>query len=159
MVLQPTQFFRPDTQASLLTRMFLLRFPSGISGKEPACQCRRHKKWGFDPWIEEIPWKRAWQPTPVVLPTEIPWTERPGGPQSIGSQRVSHSWSDLAHTHVSTDSDILCSRNFWWLWHYQIFQTEPLLTKISVQTIIFSPQKNKSSVISSCFSLALYIVY
>ena len=23
---------------------------------------------GFDPWIRKIPWRRAWQPTPVFLP-------------------------------------------------------------------------------------------
>ena len=25
---------------------------------------------GFDPWVGKIPWKRAWQPTPVFLPGE-----------------------------------------------------------------------------------------
>ena len=25
-------------------------FPGGTSGKEPACQCRRHKRCRFDPW-------------------------------------------------------------------------------------------------------------
>ena len=25
------------------------------SGKEPACQCRRHKRHGFDPWVWKIP--------------------------------------------------------------------------------------------------------
>ena len=44
--------------------------------------------------------KRAWQLTPVFLPGEPPWTEEPGGLQSIGFQRVGHDWSDLAHTHV-----------------------------------------------------------
>ena len=34
------------------------------------------------------------------LACRIPWTERPGGLQSFGSQRVSHGWSDLAHTHT-----------------------------------------------------------
>ena len=38
------------------------------SGKEPACQCKRHKRLGFDPWIKKIPWRRKWQPTPVFLP-------------------------------------------------------------------------------------------
>ena len=38
--------------------------------KEPACQCRRHKKYGFDPWVRKIPWRRAWQPTPAFLPGE-----------------------------------------------------------------------------------------
>ena len=42
-------------------------FPGGTSGKEPACQCRRHKRPGFDPWVRKIPWRRAWQPTPVFL--------------------------------------------------------------------------------------------
>ena len=22
----------------------------------------------FDPWVEKIPWRRSWQPTPVLLP-------------------------------------------------------------------------------------------
>ena len=45
-------------------------FPGGASGKEPACQCRRHKRHGFGPQIGKIPWRRAWQPTPVLLPGE-----------------------------------------------------------------------------------------
>ena len=28
------------------------------------------KRYGFDPWIRRIPWRRAWQPTPVFLPGE-----------------------------------------------------------------------------------------
>ena len=44
--------------------------PGGTSGKEPACQCRRHKRCGFDPWVGKIPWRRTWQPTPVFLPGE-----------------------------------------------------------------------------------------
>ena len=24
----------------------------------------------FDPWVEKIPWRRKWQPTPVFLPGE-----------------------------------------------------------------------------------------
>ena len=34
-----------------------------------------------------------------ILAWRIPWTEEPGGLQSIGSQRVRHRWSDL-HTHT-----------------------------------------------------------
>ena len=44
-----------------------LGVPGGTSGKESACQCRRHKKYGFDPWVGKIPWRRKWQPTPVFL--------------------------------------------------------------------------------------------
>ena len=32
-----------------------------------------------DPWVGKIPWRRAWQPTPVFLRGESPWTEEPGG--------------------------------------------------------------------------------
>ena len=30
-------------------------FPGGTSGKEPACQCGRHKRYRFDPWVGKIP--------------------------------------------------------------------------------------------------------
>ena len=41
-------------------------FPGRASGNEFACQCRRHKRCGFDSWVRKIPW-RAWPPTPVFL--------------------------------------------------------------------------------------------
>ena len=48
-----------------------LGFPGGASGKEPACQCRRHKRHGLDPWVGKIPWRKKWQPTLVLLPGEF----------------------------------------------------------------------------------------
>ena len=45
-------------------------FPSGASGKEPACQCRRHKRCGFNLWVGKIPWRRKWQPTGGFLTGE-----------------------------------------------------------------------------------------
>ena len=48
------------------------------------------RKTGLDLWVEKIPWMRAWQPTPVFLPAESPWTEETGGLQPMGSQRVGH---------------------------------------------------------------------
>ena len=52
-------------------------------------------------WVGKISWRRAWQPTPLFLPGESPWTEEPGGLQSIGSQNVRHDWAtkhSTAHT-------------------------------------------------------------
>ena len=49
----------------------LLGFPHGACGKEPLCQCRKHKRLGFNPWVGKIPWRKAWQPTPVFLPREL----------------------------------------------------------------------------------------
>ena len=31
--------------------------------KKPACQCTRHEKHWFDPWVRKVLWRRAWQPT------------------------------------------------------------------------------------------------
>ena len=47
---------------------FMRGFPGGANGKEPACQCRRWKRHGFDSWVGKIPWRKAWQSTPVFLP-------------------------------------------------------------------------------------------
>ena len=44
--------------------------PRWCKGKESACQCRRHKRHGFDPWVGKILWRRRWQLTPVFLPGE-----------------------------------------------------------------------------------------
>ena len=54
------------------TFMCYMGFPGGASGKEPACQCRRLRRCGFDPWVGKIPWRegKAWQALPVFLPGE-----------------------------------------------------------------------------------------
>ena len=44
-------------------------------------------------------WSRKWQPTPIFLPGESPWTEKPSVLQSMGSQRVRHDWRDWACRH------------------------------------------------------------
>ena len=46
-------------------------FTDGASDKEPACQGRRCKRHGFDPWVRKIPWRRARQPTPVFFPGKL----------------------------------------------------------------------------------------
>ena len=45
----------------------------------------------------KIPWRRAWQPTPVFVPGESPRTEEPGGLPSMGLQ----SWTQ----HISCLSE------------------------------------------------------
>ena len=80
--------------------VYVLGFPDGTVGvgREPACQCRRYKRWRLNLWVRMIPWRRKWQPTPVFLPGKYPWTEEPGRLYSPwGSQRVGHDW---VHTHT-----------------------------------------------------------
>ena len=36
-----------------------LGYSGGANDKEPACQCRRPKRCGFNPWVWKIPWRRA----------------------------------------------------------------------------------------------------
>ena len=44
----PTAPFRPALPRG---------FPGGPGGKEPACQCRRLKRSGFNPWVGKISWR------------------------------------------------------------------------------------------------------
>ena len=51
-----------------ITECFYTGFPGGNSGKESVCQCRSHRRCGFDPWVGKIcilawriPWTGAWQ--------------------------------------------------------------------------------------------------
>ena len=46
----------------------------------------------------KIPWKRAWQLTPVFLPGESHGQRSLGGHSPWG-RRVGHDYSDLAHMH------------------------------------------------------------
>ena len=73
--------------------------PCGASGKEPACQCRKHKRLEFHPWIGKISWRRTWQPTPVFLPREY-HGPRNLGLQSIGLQRLGRDWNNFACRHA-----------------------------------------------------------
>ena len=41
--------------------------------------CRGHRRLGLDPWVGKIPWRRAWQPTPVFLPEKSHGQRSPAG--------------------------------------------------------------------------------
>ena len=87
-------FFCPMIDSFGITSYLNKRLPGWDSGKESAHQSRRL---GFDPWVGKILWRREWQPSPVFLPGDSPWTEEPGGLQSVGSQRVGHDWATNTH--------------------------------------------------------------
>ena len=56
---------------NILTVLWVLwGLPRCLSSKEFAFQWRRHRRHGFHPWVEKIPWRRKGQPTPVFLPGE-----------------------------------------------------------------------------------------
>ena len=73
-------------------------FPSGASGKEPACQCRRCKRLGFALGLED-PLEEGIATHSSILAWRILWTEEPG---RLGWRSVRHNWSNFAHTHTHT---------------------------------------------------------
>ena len=79
-----------------------LGFPGGASDKEPTCQCRRHKRLGFSPWVEKIPWRRAWQPTPVFLPEECYGQRNLAGYSPLGCK-------ELDTAKVTAPSTVTCT--------------------------------------------------
>ena len=50
-------------------------------------------------WVGKIPWRRAWQSTPVFLPGESPWTKEPGGYSSWGHKESDMTESLSTHVH------------------------------------------------------------
>ena len=74
--------------------------PRWLIGKEPACQCRSSRRRRFDPWVRRTPWRRKWQPAPVILPGES------HGPRSLAgySPQEAKSWTRLKQlsTHIHT---------------------------------------------------------
>ena len=87
-------------------------FPSGTVVKRPPAMletCRRHR---FDPWIEKIPWRRKWQPTPVFLPGKShgqrrlvgysPWgcKESDTTEHAHSAMKNKHSWGSRGKVHT-----------------------------------------------------------
>ena len=69
---------------------YTLGFPKWLSSKESACQCRRcqrHKVQSLD-WEDPLEEEMATHSS--IFAWRIPWTEEPGGLQSMCSHRVGH---------------------------------------------------------------------
>ena len=62
---------------------------SGASGKESACQCRRHRGHEFDAWVGKITWSGKWEATPVFL---------------LENPRGRGAWQDIVHETAELDT-------------------------------------------------------
>ena len=62
-------------------------FPGGSNGKESVCN--------VETWVQSLGWEDPLEEEMAIhssiLAWRIPWTEEPGGLQSMDSQRVRHS--------------------------------------------------------------------
>ena len=98
-------------------------FPDGSVIKESTSQCRRHRKWEFSPWVRKIPWRRKWQPAPILLPgkshgqrcvvgyKELDVAEWLSSSTSMVCQtlylRLKKQWLENTHTHTHTQCGFL----------------------------------------------------
>ena len=71
-----------------MTERLSLSLSGGSSGKQSACQYRRHKRCRIDPWVGKIPWRREWLSTLVFWPG-IPWTSPWGCKELDTTERLS----------------------------------------------------------------------
>ena len=81
-------------------------FPGAASGKEPVCQCRRHKRCGFDPLEKGMATHSS------ILAWRIPWIAETDTLQSVMLQRIGHNWCNLAqHTAYDQSKGLGNSKN------------------------------------------------
>ena len=103
--------------------VYLRDFPGGSVGKESACSA------GDLGLVTRLgsTWGERMATHSNILAWEIPFTEKPGRLQCIGSYRVRHDGSDLAHMrayiHVTLHSNLFLVRLFFnllsdWRNHY-----------------------------------------
>ena len=63
--------------------------------RNPPANCKRYRQfWSLG---QEDPLEKGMATQSNILAWRIPGTEEPSGPESIGSQRVGHDWSNSAH--------------------------------------------------------------
>ena len=45
-------------------------FPGGTSSKEPTFQCKKHNRWGLNPWVREDSLEKGREISSSILPGE-----------------------------------------------------------------------------------------
>ena len=76
-----------------------MRYLDGIIYTMDVSLGKLHKRQGNLSWCS-FWWQEEGMAThSSIFAWRMPWTEGPGGLQSLGSQRVRHDWSNLAFTH------------------------------------------------------------
>ena len=98
-ILNSETSFRATCKAGLMIinslSYCLMGFPGGSDSKESACNAR-DLVWSFG-WKD--PLEEGMATHSSILAWRIPWTEEPGGLQSMGSQRVRHRWATKSSFH------------------------------------------------------------
>ena len=121
----------------------------------PRWSGKEHSWCGFDPWAGKIPWRRAWQPTPIFL--RIPCTEEPGGLPSKSQTRLKwRSTQALSLRVENTPKFFLSSRACQWFnlvlpGRKKLSYGIPGLSWVASQGFCTDPQGIFYSDLVSCF--------
>ena len=86
-----------------------LDFPGGSVVKNPPANQETQETW-FRSLDQEDPPREGMATHSNILTWQVPWTEEPGGLQSMRLQRVGHNWAHphaRAHTHTQTHTHIV----------------------------------------------------
>ena len=111
------------------------RPPRQWSGKESTPQCRIHKRRGFYPWVEKIPWSMKWQSTPVFLPGKSHGQRSLVGYSPWVAESSTHWGWALSYCLSDSFAQICC--HFYWLWTETL--TETFSRKKSASTEFHCP--------------------
>ena len=83
----------------------LTGLPMWHSGKESACQCRRHKTCRFNSWAGKIPWRRKQQLNPVFLPGKSHGQRSLVDSSTYCRKELDTTEYSRAHTHTHTHTE------------------------------------------------------
>ena len=96
-------WFKPVFKGQPCIYIYLYTADGCSVGKEPAWQCRRHKRCGFSLWVGKMPWRKKWQPAPVFLPRKFHGQRILEGYSPWSLQRVGQDWAPVrVRTHTNT---------------------------------------------------------
>ena len=91
------QQLEPDMKQNTASK--LGKVPGGSKVKNPPAR-QEPQACGFDPWVKKIPWRGAWQTTPVFLPREFHGQRSPVGCGPWGHRKL----DTIESKHTDTDT-------------------------------------------------------
>ena len=122
--------------------------PGGSVGKESACSAGN-----LGSWVGKIPLKEGIATHSSILAWRIPWTEGPGGLQSMGLQRVRYDWVTNTHTHTHTHFN-----NYMWLLSQKLLYISLSSLKLNRSALTFGINYNFSTD-THCVVIAGWLMY
>ena len=150
---------KDNKKKSLVSIFYYILGLPGWRGRESACQCRRHKRFGFDPWVQKTPQSRKLEPVPIFLPGKFH-----GQRILVGYSSWGHKESDM--TEQLSNNHLRCSSSG--CWPYLISHCISSLLKhylttdllwLFIEDITFLLVKFSYSFLQSTYITTWYITY